>query len=90
MKQVRDCKFFGGIDGVHSKSNGAIFANNEMACTGFDVSPWQHYLEGPQHLKNMTIVNNSFTACGGFYGQHWPNYVVDCKGMNNGTNRECS
>lgn len=39
---IRDCKFFGGIDGVHCKSNGALIVNNTMACTGFDVSPWQH------------------------------------------------
>ena len=56
---VRDSKFFGGIDGVHSKSNGAVFVNNTMACTGFDVSPWQHYLEGPPHLGNMTITGET-------------------------------
>ena len=49
--QVHDSRFFGGIDGVHCKSNGALFANNAMACTGFDVSPWQHYLEGPAPPK---------------------------------------
>ena len=80
--EVRECQFFGGIDGVHSKSNGAVFAGNTLACTGFDVSPWQHYLEGPPHLKNMTVTNNTFTACGGHYGT----YTVNCSGMNNGTN----
>ena len=37
---VVNSHFFGGIDGVHSKSNGARFENNVMACTGFDVSPY--------------------------------------------------
>jgi hypothetical protein len=84
--EVRDSKFFGGIDGVHSKSNGAVFVNNTMACTGFDVSPWQHYLEGPPHLGNMTITDNVFTACGGFYGAAYPSngYIVNCSGLNNG------
>ena len=66
--EVIDSQFFGGIDGIHSKSNGARFENNTFACTGFDVSPWQHYLEGPPHLSGMTVVNNTFTACGGKYG----------------------
>ena len=38
---IQGCRFFGGIDGVHVKSSAAV-----MACTDFDVSPWQHYLEG--------------------------------------------
>ena len=66
--EVRDSHFFGGIDGVHSKSNGAIFENNALACTDFGASPWQHYLEGPPHLAGMHILNNTFTACGGVYG----------------------
>ena len=78
---VRNSHFFGGIDGVHSKSNGAIFENNVLACTGFDVSPWQHYLEGPPHLANMTVRANTFTACGGRYGT----IRVNCSGLNNGT-----
>ena len=53
--QVHDSRFFGGIDGVHCKSNGALFANNAMACTGFDVSPWQHYLEGPAPPKPNSV-----------------------------------
>ena len=38
----------------------------------------------------MTVANNTFTACGGFYGQHYPNYIVNCSGLNNGTNCECT
>jgi hypothetical protein len=79
---VVNSHFFGGIDGVHSKSNGAVFSNNVMACTGFDVSPWQHYLEGPPHLENMTVRGNTFTACGGVFGT----MRVNCSGLNNGTN----
>lgn len=79
---VRNSHFFGGIDGVHCKSNGAVFENNAMACTGFDVSPWQHYLEGPPHLENMTVRRNTFTACGGVFGT----MRVNCSGLNNGTN----
>ena len=80
--QVVRSQFFGGIDGVHSKSNGAFIANNTFACTGFDVSPWQHYLEGPPHLHGMRVLNNTFTACGGRFGS----YTVNCSGLNNGTN----
>ena len=60
----------------------AVFENNVMACTGFDVSPWQHYLEGPPHLANMTVRGNTFTACGGVFGT----MRVNCSGLNNGTN----
>ena len=55
---VVNSQFFGGIDGIHSKSNGALFENNTFACTGFDVSPWQHYMEGPPHLFGMTVINS--------------------------------
>ena len=79
--EVVNSHFFGGIDGIHSKSNGARFENNSFACTGFDVSPWQHYLEGPPHLFGMTVVNNTFTACGGTYGT----FKINCTGLNNGT-----
>ena len=44
-------------------------------------------LEGPPHLKNMTITDNVFTACGGFYGQTWATGMhTNCSGLNNGTN----
>ena len=46
------------------------------------VSPWQHYLEGPPHLANMTVRGNTFTACGGVFGA----MHVNCSGLNNGTN----
>jgi len=65
-----------------------IQERNTIAATDFDASPWQHYLEGPPHLANISVINNTWTACGGYYGQRYgvDGYTVNCSGLNNGTN----
>ena len=58
--------YHGGFDGIRWKSNNAVIRNNRWAVQYLEVTPLQHYLEGPLALSNVTIENNVF-LCGDGY-----------------------
>lgn len=80
---VDRCSFHDARYGFRWKSSGSIITNSVIGGNRIEISPLQHYLEGPLQIREVLVENNTFTGMGPAFSPAGPSGCTG--GVHSGT-----